>query len=174
LLNLAPSSSGLPLSTEAKATPFKRIASSVAPEVLRTCEPVSPLRQPPMRPCTVPRSSKGAAANAASVGAGSVGGNSSTPDSSSCARARARAGANVGQRVGPPRTACLPWRLGCSARGLRKARRLGRCTGTRSSMVRLLTPNPSVKRTRTGKPRMAFISFWAIRGLPVRAAYLKR
>lgn len=30
--------------------------------------------------------------------------------------------------------------------------------------------NPAVKRTRNGKPRMAFISFWAMRGPPLRAA----
>jgi hypothetical protein len=32
------------------------------------------------------------------------------------------------------------------------------------------TPNPSLKRTRNGKRRMAFISFWAMRRLPLRAA----
>ena len=34
--------------------------------------------------------------------------------------------------------------------------------------------NPSVKRTRNGKPRMAFISFWATHVSPLRAAYLER
>lgn len=34
--------------------------------------------------------------------------------------------------------------------------------------------NPAVKRTRNGKPRMAFISFSARRASPLRAAYLER
>ena len=42
------------------------------------------------------------------------------------------------------------------------------------AQLQMPPPNPSVKRTRTGKPRMAFISFWAIHGLPARSAYLKR
>ena len=33
-----------------------------------------------------------------------------------------------------------------------------------------LQPNPSLKRTRTGMPFQALISFWAFHGLPVRAA----
>jgi hypothetical protein len=32
------------------------------------------------------------------------------------------------------------------------------------------TPNPSFKRTHSGKPALAFISFWAKAGLPTRAA----
>ena len=35
-------------------------------------------------------------------------------------------------------------------------------------------PNPSVERTRYGRPRLALISFWAKRGLPQRSAHLKR
>ena len=35
-------------------------------------------------------------------------------------------------------------------------------------------PNPSIERTRTGRPRMASISFWAMRALPARAAHVKR
>ena len=35
-------------------------------------------------------------------------------------------------------------------------------------------PNPSVERTRTGRPLQALISFWALRVLPARAAHLKR
>ncbi|WP_290646621.1 hypothetical protein [Aquabacterium sp.] len=31
-------------------------------------------------------------------------------------------------------------------------------------------PNPSLKRTRNGMSRMAFISFWAMRATPLRAA----
>ena len=34
--------------------------------------------------------------------------------------------------------------------------------------------NPSVKRTGTGKPSLAFISFWAKAVLPAPAAYLER
>ena len=34
--------------------------------------------------------------------------------------------------------------------------------------------NPSVKRTRSGKPALAFITFSAKPGLPPRAAYLER
>ena len=37
-----------------------------------------------------------------------------------------------------------------------------------------VTPNPSLERTRNGMPRMALISFWAMRVLPLRAAQLKR
>ena len=39
---------------------------------------------------------------------------------------------------------------------------------------RQVTPNPSIERTRNGMPRMALISFWAMRVLPLRAAQLKR
>ena len=35
-------------------------------------------------------------------------------------------------------------------------------------------PNPSVERTRTGRPLQALISFWALRVLPARAAHLNR
>ena len=35
-------------------------------------------------------------------------------------------------------------------------------------------PNPSVERTRADRPLQALISFWALRGLPARAAHLKR
>ena len=35
-------------------------------------------------------------------------------------------------------------------------------------------PNPSFKRTRSGRPLQAFISFSALRALPPRAAQLKR
>ena len=37
-----------------------------------------------------------------------------------------------------------------------------------------VTPNPSIERTRTGRPLQALISFWALRVLPVQAAHLKR
>ena len=37
-----------------------------------------------------------------------------------------------------------------------------------------MRPNPSFERTHTGKRQLAFISFWANRRLPVRAAQLKR
>ena len=36
------------------------------------------------------------------------------------------------------------------------------------------TPNPSIERTRSGSAGLAFISFWALRALPARAAYVKR
>ena len=35
-------------------------------------------------------------------------------------------------------------------------------------------PNPSIERTRTGMALQAFISFWALRALPARAAHVKR
>ena len=35
-------------------------------------------------------------------------------------------------------------------------------------------PNPAVNRTPCGSPRLAFISFWAMRGLPQGAGYLVR
>ena len=34
--------------------------------------------------------------------------------------------------------------------------------------------NPSVERTRNGRPPLALISFWAKRVPPLRAAHLKR
>ena len=36
------------------------------------------------------------------------------------------------------------------------------------------TPNPFIERTRTGRPLQAFISFWALRYPPARAAHVKR
>ena len=36
------------------------------------------------------------------------------------------------------------------------------------------TPNPSFKRTGTGRPALGFISFWAKPALPPRAAHVKR
>ena len=49
---------------------------------------------------------------------------------------------------------------------------LGAAKGTSYSPPR--QPNQSLKRTRTGRPLQAFISFWALRVLPARAAQLKR
>jgi hypothetical protein len=43
-----------------------------------------------------------------------------------------------------------------------------------SSPAARATPNPAVKRTLRGRPPLALISFWAKRGLPLRAAYRKR
>ena len=37
-----------------------------------------------------------------------------------------------------------------------------------------MLPNPSIERTRNGRPSLAFISFWAKRVLPVPAAHVKR
>jgi hypothetical protein len=34
--------------------------------------------------------------------------------------------------------------------------------------------NPSIERTRTGRPSLASISFWAKPALPARAAHVKR
>ena len=42
------------------------------------------------------------------------------------------------------------------------------------SAPRLPTPNPSIERTRTGRQLQAFISFWALRCPPARAAHVKR
>ena len=39
-----------------------------------------------------------------------------------------------------------------------------------SELGATLQPNPSLKRTRGGMPRVAFISFWATRVTPPRAA----
>jgi len=41
-------------------------------------------------------------------------------------------------------------------------------------MTARVRPNPSIERTRNGMPRMASISFWAMRVLPLRAAHVKR
>jgi len=38
----------------------------------------------------------------------------------------------------------------------------------------VLTPNPSIERTHNGSPLQAFISFWALRSLPLCAAHVKR
>jgi len=35
-------------------------------------------------------------------------------------------------------------------------------------------PNPSIEGTRNGMPRMAVISFWAMRVLPLRTPHVKR
>ena len=35
-------------------------------------------------------------------------------------------------------------------------------------------PNPSIERTHNGSPLQAFISFWALRSLPLCAAHVKR
>jgi hypothetical protein len=55
------------------------------------------------------------------------------------------------------------------------------CTTTRGRLAQQFmaafgqqAPNPSFERTRTGMPLQAFISFWALRVLPARAAQLKR
>ena len=40
--------------------------------------------------------------------------------------------------------------------------------------VQNVTPNPSIERTSTGRPHLAFISFWAKCVLPVPAAHVKR
>ena len=37
-----------------------------------------------------------------------------------------------------------------------------------------LLPNPSIERTRTGRPRYTASSFYVPRGLPARAAHVKR
>jgi len=50
-----------------------------------------------------------------------------------------------------------------------------RCSGSASlGSVAAVTPNPSIERTRNGMPRMALISFWAMRAMPLRAAHVKR
>ena len=41
-------------------------------------------------------------------------------------------------------------------------------------LARALRPNHSIERTSTGRPHMAFISFWAMCVLPVPAAHVKR
>ena len=35
-------------------------------------------------------------------------------------------------------------------------------------------PNPSIERTHNGSPLQAFISFWALRSLPLCAAHVER
>ena len=53
--------------------------------------------------------------------------------------------------------------------------RLGRASlSVQERVVVGQPPNPSIERTRTGRPRMALISFWALRVLPSRAAHVKR
>ncbi|MBE0548326.1 MAG: hypothetical protein IH627_11905 [Rubrivivax sp.] len=46
--------------------------------------------------------------------------------------------------------------------------RIGSVSGTSAPVKE--RANPSLKRTRNGMPRMALISFWAMRVLPLRAA----
>jgi hypothetical protein len=42
------------------------------------------------------------------------------------------------------------------------------------AVIHHVRPNHSLERTHPGMPHMAFISFWAMRVLPARAAQLKR
>ena len=48
--------------------------------------------------------------------------------------------------------------------------------GIMSGMLILTSPppNPSIERTHNGSPLQAFISFWALRSLPLCAAHVKR
>ena len=59
--------------------------------------------------------------------------------------------------------------------------RAGRHTASMASVIKSNAscaqnawPNPAVNRTPCGSPRLAFISFWAKRGLPQGAGYLVR
>ena len=116
------------------------------------------------------------------------------------ARAEARARTNVSQSVGPLlrvgsasviREASVVGLLssGCEpsvppihpCSGLQREGQVGRALAKRYSASMPAknrasheTPNPSVERTRTGRPLQALISFWALCVLPVRAAHLKR
>ena len=71
----------------------------------------------------------------------------------------------------------------CLALGLNQVASVSaaaRCSAASQPSIRAFTaqartaprakPNPSFKRTRSGKPALAFISFWAKAGLPTRAA----
>ena len=120
------------------------------------------------------------------------------------APAQARSKANVSQYVGPllrigstsaPRETSVVGRLSSgseSTSGSPSASRKPGLSRSRKAFVAWLpsnsyslamqakeafhaeTPNPSVERTRNGRPRLALISFWAKRGPPLRPAHLKR
>ena len=55
-----------------------------------------------------------------------------------------------------------------------RRRRVSSQSQKQSAMHQNPAPNPSIERTRTGRPRMAFISFWAMHVLPARAAHVTR
>ena len=42
------------------------------------------------------------------------------------------------------------------------------------TVLHMPSPNHSIERTRNGMPCLAVISFWAKRGMPLRAAHVKR
>ena len=71
---------------------------------------------------------------------------------------------NLRRRGGEINSTCFSCSLAVEQR---KAFELGQVQFNRRA-------NPAVKRTRNGKPRMAFISFSAKRVSPLRAAYLER
>jgi hypothetical protein len=47
-------------------------------------------------------------------------------------------------------------------------------TSNNTGLAHRAVPNPSIERTRTGRPRYARWPFSASRGLPARAAHVKR
>ena len=64
------------------------------------------------------------------------------------------------------------------ASAIHRALRLGGSVGGGIVIsMRILTstpPNPSIERTHNGSPLQAFISFWALRSLPLCAAHVNR
>ena len=70
---------------------------------------------------------------------------------------------------------CL-WSLSTNRLGISRHRRLTWFFWVTLGTPRMknVRPNPSVNLTPCGSPRLAFISFWAKRGLPQGAGYLER
>ena len=89
------------------------------------------------------------------------------------ARAEARARTNVGQSVGPQ--PCRARKIATIRKGsVALPRGLRLELGMQRFVPSTATPNPSIERTHNGMPRLAFISFWAKRVMPLCAAHVKR
>jgi len=55
-----------------------------------------------------------------------------------------------------------------------KARSQSKFHQEKHKVLHMPSPNHSIERTRNGMPRVASISFWATRAMPLRAAHVKR
>ena len=80
-------------------------------------------------------------------------------------------GANVSQSIGAAAEASAKRGGGACSAAVAAASSPSpfSCAGSSAILQRML-PNPSLKRTRTGMPLQALISFWAFHVLPARAA----
>ena len=91
----------------------------------------------------------------------------------SSARAKARAGTNVAQSMGPqPSRIGIPFTTRKASVALPRGLPLE--LGMQPFPALTATPTPSIERTRSGSAGLAFISFWAKPAPPPRAAHVKR